>query len=151
MSNSQHDTFQDLLMFAAILITGSPSSAPILVVVLATLIGFNYGANLTLFPSYVMDLCGMKHFGVNYGVLFTAWGFGGLVLSRYRCLLLYEAGPLLHHSFPLASFSRQGQRPPFSCMTGKKRCVRRIGVLQPRRRRYESTIVASSTRISRNM
>lgn len=66
----------------------------VLLVLLATLIGFNYGANLSLFPSYAKDLWGMKHFGFNYGVLFTAWGFGGLVMGkgiggsfRTQCLL----------------------------------------------------------------
>ncbi len=74
--------FQAVLMFASIAVTGASSASPVLIVLLATLIGFNYGANLALFPSYTKDLWGMKHFGVNYGVLFTAWGFGGLVMSR---------------------------------------------------------------------
>ncbi|MEZ5429892.1 MAG: hypothetical protein R3F31_01660 [Verrucomicrobiales bacterium] len=63
---------QALLMFAAIKITGG-SSGP-LIVLLATLIGFNYGANLSLFPSLTKDLWGLKSFGMNYGILFTAWG-----------------------------------------------------------------------------
>ena len=45
------------------------------------LIGANYGANLSLFPSYTKDLWGLKTFGMNYGVLFTAWGVGGLVAA----------------------------------------------------------------------
>jgi OFA family oxalate/formate antiporter-like MFS transporter len=56
------------------------------------LIGFNYGANLALFPSYTKDLWGMKHFGVNYGVLFTAWGAGGLVMSRVSESLVARSG-----------------------------------------------------------
>ncbi len=75
-------SLQALLMFAAIPITGSLQANPVVLVLLATLIGFNYGANLALFPSFTKDLWGMKHFGVNYGVLFTAWGFGGLVMGR---------------------------------------------------------------------
>jgi len=75
-------SLQTLLMFIAIPITGSSATNPIVLVLLATLIGFNYGANLALFPSYAKDLWGMKHFGVNYGVLFTAWGVGGLVMGR---------------------------------------------------------------------
>jgi len=47
----------------------------------ATLIGFNYGANLSLFPSFTKDLWGLKSFGVNYGILFTAWGVGGFALK----------------------------------------------------------------------
>ena len=85
-------SLQALLMFVAIPITASPSTSPLLLILLATLIGFNYGANLALFPSFAKDLWGMKHFGVNYGVLFTAWGFGGLVMGRVSESLLAKSG-----------------------------------------------------------
>ncbi len=45
-------------------------------------IGACYGANLTLFPSATKDHFGLKSFGLNYGVMFTAWGVGGLILPR---------------------------------------------------------------------
>lgn len=48
---------------------------------LAALVGANYGANLSLFPSVSKDYYGLKNFGVNYGLVFTAWGLGGFVLS----------------------------------------------------------------------
>jgi len=48
---------------------------------LSALIGANYGANLSLFPSITKDYFGLKNFGVNYGLVFTAWGVGGFVLS----------------------------------------------------------------------
>ncbi len=73
---------QAILMIAAIPIIQSESASPILLVLIATLIGFNYGANLALFPSFSKDLWGMKNFGVNYGILFSAWGVGGFVMSR---------------------------------------------------------------------
>lgn len=44
----------------------------------ALLIGFNYGANLSLFPSTTADFFGTKNLGVNYGLVFTAWGVGGV-------------------------------------------------------------------------
>jgi MFS family permease len=50
------------------------------VVVLAFMGGFNYGANLSVFPSATKDLFGLKHFGTNYGIMFTAWGMGGVAL-----------------------------------------------------------------------
>jgi OFA family oxalate/formate antiporter-like MFS transporter len=43
------------------------------------LIGANYGANLSLFPSITKDYFGLTHFGLNYGLLFTAWGCAGLI------------------------------------------------------------------------
>ena len=56
-------------------------NAVILLFALMT-IGACYGANLTLFPSATKDQFGMKSFGLNYGVMFTAWGVGGLILPR---------------------------------------------------------------------
>jgi OFA family oxalate/formate antiporter-like MFS transporter len=88
-------SFQTALMFIAILLTGSTAANPVLIVLLATMIGFNYGANLALFPSYAKDLWGMKHFGVNYGLLFTAWGFGGLVMSRLSESLAAKSGSFM--------------------------------------------------------
>ena len=75
---------QALLMFIAIPVTSSKDMAPFVIVLIAALIGANYGANLALFPSYTKDLWGLKSFGMNYGVLFTAWGVGGLVLPRVQ-------------------------------------------------------------------
>ncbi|HOD82403.1 MAG: putative MFS-type transporter YhjX [Planctomycetes bacterium ADurb.Bin126] len=47
----------------------------------SALIGANYGANLSLFPSVTKDFYGLKNFGVNYGLVFTAWGVGGFMLA----------------------------------------------------------------------
>lgn len=56
------------------------STAPL--ILLSALLGANYGANLALFPSLTKDLYGIKYFGVNYGLVFTAWGIGGFGLSQ---------------------------------------------------------------------
>lgn len=83
---------QAVLMFAAIPIVGAQSASPALLVVLAMAIGFNYGANLALFPAFTKDLWGMRHFGSNYGLVFTAWGVGGFVLSRLSQMLMAATG-----------------------------------------------------------
>jgi OFA family oxalate/formate antiporter-like MFS transporter len=49
--------------------------------VLSALIGANYGANLSLFPSVTKDYYGLRNFGTNYGLVFTAWGVGGFMLA----------------------------------------------------------------------
>lgn len=90
---------QALLMFIAIPVTGSQDNAGIVIVLLAALIGANYGANLALFPSYTKDLWGLKNFGMNYGVLFTAWGVGGLVLPRLQQTLTASSGGSYTSSF----------------------------------------------------
>jgi nitrate/nitrite transporter NarK len=78
---------QALMMFAAIPVVGSKATSPIVLVLLATFIGFNYGTNLSLFPSFAKDLWGLKNFGINYGVLFSAWGVGGFVMGRVSEML----------------------------------------------------------------
>lgn len=83
---------QAALMFIAIPVTNSHDGAKFIIVLVATLIGFNYGANLSLFPSYTKDLWGLKSFGMNYGILFTAWGVGGFVLSRLQQMLKASSG-----------------------------------------------------------
>jgi MFS family permease len=81
---------QAVLMLVAIPVTASADMAAVVIVLLAAFIGANYGANLALFPSYTKDLWGLKAFGMNYGILFTAWGVGGLVLPRVQ-EMLYQA------------------------------------------------------------
>jgi OFA family oxalate/formate antiporter-like MFS transporter len=49
---------------------------------ISALIGANYGANLSLFPSITKDFYGLKNFGMNYGLVFTAWGVGGFMLAK---------------------------------------------------------------------
>jgi MFS family permease len=67
--------FQAALML--LLRTGLTNMAVFTVV--SMLLGFNYGACLSVFPSAVKDNFGLKNFGVNYGLVFTAWGAGGFV------------------------------------------------------------------------
>ena len=82
---------QAVLMFVAIPVTGG-ATTPVVLVLVAALIGANYGANLSLFPSITKDLWGIKNFGVNYGLIFTAWGVGGFVLSRVTQMLKASSG-----------------------------------------------------------
>ena len=83
--------FQAMLMFAAMFVVGGNSGAVVLVV-LATFIGFNYGTNLSLFPSLTKDLWGLQNFGMNYGILFSAWGIGAFVLVRISEMLKAASG-----------------------------------------------------------
>lgn len=42
-------------------------------------VGFTFGGMLTVFPSITADYYGMKNFGMNYGLVITAWGIGGVL------------------------------------------------------------------------
>ena len=84
--------FQAVLMLIAIPVVDFKDASAVILVFLATLIGFNYGANLSLFPSLTKDHWGMSHFGINYGIVFTAWGVGGFVMGRLSQMLQSATG-----------------------------------------------------------
>ena len=95
-------SFQAVLMFLAIPLTSAQGTSPAVIVTLAALIGFNYGANLSLFPSLAKDFWGLKNFGMNYGILFTAWGAGGFALSRLQQMLTASSGGSFRSSLIVA-------------------------------------------------
>ena len=83
--------FQAFVIFSLLFIT--PGQV-ILLVLAATFIGFNYGTNLSLFPSATKDYFGLKNFGVNYGLVFSAWGVGGFVFPRVsQMIVAYTNSP----------------------------------------------------------
>lgn len=53
-------------------------SVPTLAVGVA-LAGMCYGAIFSVFPATISDLYGLKNFGVNFGLMFTGWGVGGII------------------------------------------------------------------------
>ncbi len=85
-------TFQGILMLLAIPIVGAAKTSAVLIVILATFLGFNYGTNLSLFPSLTKDNWGLKNFGINYGIVFTAWGVGGFGMGRLSQMLYASSG-----------------------------------------------------------
>lgn len=60
-------------------------------ITVSMLLGFNYGACLSVFPSAVKDNFGLKNFGINYGLVFTAWGMGGFVFPLFAGKLFEAA------------------------------------------------------------
>ncbi len=74
--------FAFLLQSVMVLIPLYFGNNAIALLIAVLFIGACYGANLTLFPSATKDNFGLKSFGLNYGVMFTAWGVGGLILPR---------------------------------------------------------------------
>jgi MFS family permease len=81
----------------------------------AAVVGFAYGSCLSLFPATTADQWGTKNMGLNYGVLFTAWGVGGVIGPTLAGRIAdttgsyagaYNiAGLLLMFAFVLAMFS----------------------------------------------
>lgn len=67
------------------------------------IIGFNYGANFTIFPSLTAECFGIKNLGVNYGMVFSAFGLGG-TLGPIIGSLVYDATRSYTAAFTTAAF-----------------------------------------------
>jgi OFA family oxalate/formate antiporter-like MFS transporter len=58
------------------------------------LIGFCFGSCFSILPSATADYFGTKNLGVNYGVMFSAYGFGGILGPQIMAFMLDSArGP----------------------------------------------------------
>ena len=53
--------------------------SPLAVFFASAWVGLNFGGNFALFPSATSDYFGAKHFGINYGWIFTAYGVAGIL------------------------------------------------------------------------
>jgi OFA family oxalate/formate antiporter-like MFS transporter len=47
--------------------------------ILIYVVYFSYGSQASVIPSTVADFWGTRHAGTNYGLIFTAWGFAGIL------------------------------------------------------------------------
>ena len=82
-------SLQSAIIFSLLFIGESEA---MLLVAAATLVGFNYGTNLSLFPSVTKDYYGIRNFGINYGLLFSAWGIGGFIFPRVSQMIVAHTG-----------------------------------------------------------
>ena len=60
--------------------------------IIVFLLGFNYGANLAVFPAACKDYFGIRNFGLNYGCLFAAFGSAGLIMPWLNGLIRDRTG-----------------------------------------------------------
>ncbi|MFW9832010.1 MAG: OFA family MFS transporter [Candidatus Thorarchaeota archaeon] len=67
----------------------------VLVMVVASLVGFCFGGNFALFPSSTADYFGSKNVGSNYGVLFTSYGVAGIIGALAAGLIVDLTGSYL--------------------------------------------------------
>lgn len=93
-------TFQGIVITSLLFINNTQG---FLLVIAATLIGFNYGTNLSLFPSATKDYFGLKNFGANYGLVFSAWGVGGFIFPRVSQMIVAQTGSA-EASYIMAAF-----------------------------------------------
>lgn len=62
----------------AVFIVFSQLTTPATLIFGTFVVGFMFGGTAAIFPSITMDYYGMKNIGLNYGMLITAWGIGGV-------------------------------------------------------------------------
>ena len=55
------------------------AQSPLTIFIASAWVGLNFGGNFALFPSATSDYFGSKHFGINYGWIFTAYGVAGIL------------------------------------------------------------------------
>lgn len=103
-------TLQGCFLFQAavmVLLSFATSKSPVgslaIMLVLAALVGANYGANLAIFPSITKDYYGLKNFGVNYGLVFTAWGCGGFMLAQVASKIYDKVGNFNYNYYGAAA------------------------------------------------
>ena len=90
----------------------------------AAVVGLCYGSVFSVFPATTADYFGLKNFGANYGIVFTAWGFGGFVgpmtaAAVYDAVANYNLAYLVACALLLAAFGISiFLKPPKQAMEG---------------------------------
>ena len=71
-----------LVLLLRTIVPGSLLASVPALMLMVFLIGVNYGANLSVFPVITKDFFGPANFAINYGIVYTAWGLGGFMISQ---------------------------------------------------------------------
>ena len=66
------------------------------------IIGFNFGAIFTLFPSVTADFFGTENLGINYGLVFAAYGTGA-ILGPLMASYIYDTTQSYTMAFTIAA------------------------------------------------
>ena len=83
--------FQAVVVAVLYKLSGGGGTWPVMLIIVF-LLGFNYGANLAVFPAACKDYFGIRNFGLNYGCLFAAFGSAGLIMPWLNGLIRDRTG-----------------------------------------------------------
>jgi MFS family permease len=83
--------FQAIVVAVLFWLSGGNAGWPVILIIVFFL-GFNYGANLAVFPAACKEYFGIRNFGLNYGCLFAAFGSAGLVMPWLNGLIQDRTG-----------------------------------------------------------
>ena len=78
---------QAVNMFAFTFYTSIP-----LLIIGAIVAGLAYGSVFSLFPTTTAEFFGIKNMGVNYGMIFTGWGFAGVFGGMFAAFVKDKTG-----------------------------------------------------------
>ncbi|MGB9765577.1 MAG: L-lactate MFS transporter [Candidatus Saccharicenans sp.] len=78
-----------------------------------SLIGLCFGGFLAVFPAITADFFGTKHYGANYGYMFSAYGVGGII-GPYLAAALMKTTAIIH----IQEFDKAGQSIKKSIIVG---------------------------------
>ncbi len=71
--------FSMFVIQAAVFFSFGALTSPLSLLIGKSLVGFTFGGMLSIFPAITADYYGMKNLGMNYGMMITAWGVGGIL------------------------------------------------------------------------
>ncbi len=72
----------------------------------AAVAGISYGALLSVFPSITADYYGLKNYGTNFGVLYTAWGVSGFIGPVVAAIVVDSTGSFsMAYAFSVATLA----------------------------------------------
>jgi len=94
-------SLQAILLWTIVFASGV---SPYLLLVWMAAIGFCFGSNFSLFPSATADYFGTANMGVNYGMMFTAYGFGGILGPQVMAYIL-DSAKAVHGALGVADYS----------------------------------------------
>ncbi len=77
----------------------------LLLAMAAATVGFCFGGTLAIFPSATADSFGTKYLGVNYGLMFTAYGVAGIIGPVVGALVHDLSGTYVYAFFVAAALS----------------------------------------------
>ena len=83
--------------------TGGIAAVPVYLYMVIFVVYWCYGTQLSVNASTTSDFWGTKNAGINYGLLFTAWGVAGIIGPRIGGKLFD-----LHHDYKLAFYWASG-------------------------------------------
>src|SRR5204863_9431311 len=72
---------------------------------LVALVYWCYGTQISVFASTTADFYGTRHLGMNYGVLFTAWGVAGILGPAIAAAVFDRFGAYRYAFFTASAFA----------------------------------------------